>query len=49
MKSAKVMAGALLFALAFGAAPASAQDKVLRVGIITDMSGQYKDGNGPGR
>src|SRR5579863_933242 len=48
MKSAKVMAGALLFALAFGAAPAGAQDKVLRVGIITDMSGQYKDGNGPG-
>jgi branched-chain amino acid transport system substrate-binding protein len=29
-------------------APAGAQDKVLRVGIITDMSGQYKDGNGPG-
>jgi len=48
MKSAKAIAGALLFAVALGAAPAGAQDKVLRVGIITDMSGQYKDGNGPG-
>jgi branched-chain amino acid transport system substrate-binding protein len=48
MKSAKAIAGVLLFALALGAAPAGAQDKVLRVGIITDMSGQYKDGNGPG-
>jgi branched-chain amino acid transport system substrate-binding protein len=29
-------------------ASAGAQENVLRVGIITDMSGQYKDGNGPG-
>ena len=28
--------------------PARAEDGVLRVGIITDMSGQYSDGNGPG-
>jgi branched-chain amino acid transport system substrate-binding protein len=48
MKSAKMFAGALVFALALSAATADAQDKVLRVGIITDMSGQYKDGNGPG-
>src|ERR1700737_501848 len=27
---------------------AQAEDGVLRVGIITDMSGQYADGNGPG-
>jgi branched-chain amino acid transport system substrate-binding protein len=27
---------------------AGAEDGVLRVGIITDMSGQYADGNGPG-
>ena len=27
---------------------ARAEDGVLRVGIITDMSGQYADGNGPG-
>ena len=26
----------------------AAEDGVLRVGIITDMSGQYADGNGPG-
>ena len=30
------------------ASVAQADDKVLRVGIITDMSGQYADGNGPG-
>jgi branched-chain amino acid transport system substrate-binding protein len=48
MRSATVIAGALLCALASATAPAGAQDKVLRVGIITDMSGQYKDGNGPG-
>ena len=30
------------------AAVAGAQQDILRVGIITDMSGQYKDGNGPG-
>jgi branched-chain amino acid transport system substrate-binding protein len=29
-------------------ASAGAQENALRVGIITDMSGQYKDGNGPG-
>ncbi len=48
MRSATVIVGALLCALALATAPAGAQDKVLRVGIITDMSGQYKDGNGPG-
>jgi branched-chain amino acid transport system substrate-binding protein len=48
MRSATVIAGAFLCALALATAPAGAQDKVLRVGIITDMSGQYKDGNGPG-
>ena len=31
-----------------GVAAAGAQQGALRVGIITDMSGQYKDGNGPG-
>src|ERR1700730_7599614 len=30
------------------AAPAAAEDGVVRIGIITDMSGQYADGNGPG-
>ena len=39
--------GALLLALSF-ASPALAEPGVLRVGIITDMSGQYADGNGPG-
>jgi len=29
-------------------AAARAEDGVLRVGVITDMSGQYADGNGPG-
>jgi branched-chain amino acid transport system substrate-binding protein len=48
MRTATVIAGALLCALALATAAAGAQDKVLRVGIITDMSGQYKDGNGPG-
>ncbi|KWV48744.1 ABC transporter permease [Bradyrhizobium macuxiense] len=28
--------------------PGHAEEGVLRVGIITDMSGQYSDGNGPG-
>ena len=28
--------------------PALAEDGTLRVGIITDMSGQYADGNGTG-
>jgi branched-chain amino acid transport system substrate-binding protein len=39
--------GVVLLAL-FAAGGASADDAVLRVGIITDMSGQYADGNGPG-
>ena len=30
------------------ASAATAADGVLRIGIITDMSGQYRDGNGPG-
>jgi branched-chain amino acid transport system substrate-binding protein len=38
-------AGLLLLGAANGA---RAEDGVLRVGIITDMSGQYADGNGPG-
>ncbi|WGR97105.1 ABC transporter substrate-binding protein [Bradyrhizobium sp. ISRA443] len=37
--------GASLF---FAASTARAEDGVLRVGIITDMSGQYSDGNGTG-
>jgi branched-chain amino acid transport system substrate-binding protein len=42
----KAMAAGLL---ALGVANlAHAEDGVLRVGIITDMSGQYADGNGPG-
>jgi len=32
----------------FMTGPASAEDGVLRIGIITDMSGQYADGNGKG-
>ncbi len=32
----------------FIAGPAIAEDGVLRIGIITDMSGQYADGNGKG-
>jgi branched-chain amino acid transport system substrate-binding protein len=39
--------GAVLLAV-FAAGGALADDAVLRVGIITDMSGQYADGNGPG-
>jgi branched-chain amino acid transport system substrate-binding protein len=38
-------AGLLLLGAANGA---RAEDGVLRVGIVTDMSGQYADGNGPG-
>ena len=34
--------------LAIATAMAHADDGVLRVGVITDMSGQYADGNGPG-
>ena len=49
MKVAKLLACAVVFALAVGAAAAaSAEENVLRVGIITDMSGQYSDGNGSG-
>ncbi len=47
MENAERFACMVICALAFGA-PALAQENVLRVGIITDMSGQYKDGNGPG-
>jgi len=35
-------------AAAIAAATAQADEGVLRVGVITDMSGQYADGNGPG-
>jgi len=48
MKVAKLLACALVAAIAIGAAAAGAEDGVLRVGIITDMSGQYSDGNGSG-
>ncbi|MGD0335137.1 MAG: ABC transporter substrate-binding protein [Xanthobacteraceae bacterium] len=48
MKVAKLGACVIAAAIAVGAAPTRAEDNVLRVGIITDMSGQYKDGNGPG-
>jgi branched-chain amino acid transport system substrate-binding protein len=41
--------GASAVVLAFGGVTAAvAEPSALRVGIITDMSGQYKDGNGPG-
>jgi branched-chain amino acid transport system substrate-binding protein len=39
---------ALGVALLAAVAPVRAEDGVLRVGIITDMSGQYADGNGTG-
>jgi branched-chain amino acid transport system substrate-binding protein len=45
-KSIKTIAASLLVLSALGAA--RADDGVLRVGIITDMSGQYADGNGKG-
>jgi branched-chain amino acid transport system substrate-binding protein len=48
MKPGIMLAGALVTAIIVGGGTAIAQDGVLRVGIITDMSGQYKDGNGPG-
>ena len=48
MKIRGLLAGLLICMSAFAAAGARAQESVLRVGIITDMSGQYKDGNGPG-
>jgi branched-chain amino acid transport system substrate-binding protein len=47
MENAKRFTCLVACSLAFGA-PALAQENVLRVGIITDISGQYKDGNGPG-
>jgi branched-chain amino acid transport system substrate-binding protein len=47
MKTAILVAGAVV-AIAIGVASAAAQESALRVGVITDMSGQYKDGNGPG-
>ncbi|TGE02287.1 ABC transporter substrate-binding protein [Methylobacterium nonmethylotrophicum] len=40
-------AGAMLMAV-IGAAAARADGDVLRIGIITDMSGQYSEGNGEG-
>jgi branched-chain amino acid transport system substrate-binding protein len=48
MNLANPLAVALLAAAVIAAPAARAQDSALRVGIITDMSGQYKDGNGPG-
>ena len=48
MKVAKFWACAVVFTIALGAAAAGAEEGVLRVGIITDMSGQYSDGNGSG-
>lgn len=35
-------------ALLFASLPAAAAEPPLRIGVITDMSGQYSDGNGPG-
>ncbi len=48
MKPGHLLAGVLVAAIGIGVPTAKAQNDVLRVGIITDMSGQYKDGNGPG-
>ncbi len=48
MKTTKLLALALVSATVAGIAAAGAQESALRVGIVTDMSGQYKDGNGPG-
>jgi branched-chain amino acid transport system substrate-binding protein len=48
MKTTKLLAIALVSATVAGIAAAGAQESALRVGIVTDMSGQYKDGNGPG-
>ncbi|MDB5655059.1 MAG: transporter permease [Tardiphaga sp.] len=42
----KTLAAGMLALLMAG--PAMAEDGVLRIGIITDMSGQYSDGNGKG-
>lgn len=46
LKTLKAFAAGLLAICSVGAA--YAEDGVLRVGIITDMSGQYSDGNGKG-
>jgi branched-chain amino acid transport system substrate-binding protein len=43
-----MMSSLLALGLALGLPAAWAEDGVLRIGIITDMSGQYADGNGPG-
>src|SRR5579883_1400622 len=52
MTKAKTSPSRLLIALGaslmLAAGSARAEDGVLRVGIITDMSGQYSDGNGTG-
>ena len=47
MRIGYLVASAALVAV-LGAATARAEQGVLRVGIITDMSGQYADGNGTG-
>jgi branched-chain amino acid transport system substrate-binding protein len=44
----RILAVLMLGASALAILPARAEDGVLRVGIVTDMSGQYADGNGPG-
>eukprot|EP01035_Chromulina_nebulosa_P064121 gene64121-biopygen46862 len=46
LKTLKAFAAGLLAICSVGAA--RAEDGTLRVGIITDMSGQYSDGNGKG-
>jgi branched-chain amino acid transport system substrate-binding protein len=46
LKTLKAFAAGLLAICSIGAA--RAEDGTLRVGIITDMSGQYSDGNGKG-
>ncbi|MHC2243273.1 ABC-type branched-subunit amino acid transport system substrate-binding protein [Bradyrhizobium elkanii] len=47
-KRSHVFVAIAAMCLSFAAGAARAEDGVLRVGIITDMSGQYSDGNGPG-
>jgi branched-chain amino acid transport system substrate-binding protein len=49
--SSRIISGLLIalgLALLPAVGPARAEDGVVRVGIITDMSGQYADGNGTG-
>lgn len=46
-KRSHLLAAIAAVCLSFAAGAARAEDGVLRVGIITDMSGQYSDGNGP--